>query len=236
MSETELQTTHRTSSHPARRHWLSDESAYYLPMVVFMVFTWAGGHWPGLYPASYVAKTVIVAGMLVALRHHYTPIRWNFWWLGIVVGALVLVQWVGMEKLFPNYPKMSRPDVFNPFEKFSSPAAQWGFIAIRWAGASIVVPVMEELFWRDYLWRTMIAPNDFKLAAVGEWDFKAFAIVAIAFGAGVHFEWLTAIVCGVIYGALLVLTRSLGACILAHGVTNFLLGAYVLKTHEWIFW
>jgi len=37
-------------------------------------------------------------------------------------------------------------------------------------------------------------------------------------------------------GGLLVFTRSLGACILMHGVTNFLLGAYVLWTHDWKFW
>jgi hypothetical protein len=31
-------------------------------------------------------------------------------------------------------------------------------------------------------------------------------------------------------------TRSLGPCIIAHGVTNFLLGAYVLWRHDWYFW
>ena len=219
-----------------RRLRIGDDAAYLLPMVVFLIFTQVGVTWPALYPACYVAKTFIVAWMLVAFRKHFTPIRWNFWWLGIIVGVAVIFQWVGMEKLLPNYPKMTSGVAFNPYEHFQSPVVRWGFIGIRWAGAALLVPFMEELFWRDYLWRTLIAPNDFKLAHVGEWDWKAFLIVAVAFGAGVHIEWLTAIVCGLIYGALLVLTRSLGACIIAHGVTNFLLGAYVLRTHEWKFW
>jgi CAAX prenyl protease-like protein len=98
------------------------------------------------------------------------------------------------------------------------------------------VPVMEELFWRDFLWRTIIAPADFKLAQVGEKSWSAFLIVAIAF-ATVHGNWwLTAIVWGMLVGGLLVRTRSLGACIVMHGVTNLLLGVYVLWTRDWSFW
>lgn len=94
---------------------------------------------------------------------------------------------------------------------------------------------MEEYFWRDFLWRMVIAPNDFKLAKIGEWDWKAFAIVTLAF-ASVHIQWMTAIVWGAMIAALLVRTKSLGPCIIAHAVTNLLLGIYVLCTHDWAFW
>ena len=201
-----------------------DDLAYVLPMGVFLAFTALGGHDASLYPFSYVAKTILTALVLILMRRRYTPISWKYSWLGILVGIMGLVQWVGMEKLIgAYYPKMSH-DIFDPTQVFSSPANRWAFIAVRWAGASLLVPVMEEFFWRDYLWRTLLAPNDFKLAEVGEWDLKTFLIVAIIFGAGVHVEWLTAIVYGLLIGVLLVKTRSLGACIIAHGVTNFLLG------------
>lgn len=217
----------------------ADDVAYVLPMAIFLAFTWAGGNWPAFYPLSYVLKTLIVAGVLAAGWKRYTKIRWDYWWLGAIVGVLVVFQWVGMEKLilhlWPGYPRMSH-DAYVPAEHFKSTGMMWAFIAVRWAGASLLVPVMEELFWRDYLWRTLLAPNDFKMAGIGEWEAKAFLIVAIAFGAGVHIEWMTAIVCGLIYGALLVRTRSLGAVIVAHGVTNFLLGAYVLAYKDWAFW
>jgi hypothetical protein len=108
-------------------------------------------------------------------------------------------------------------------------------VAIRLAGAVLVVPFMEELFWRDFLWRSILAPNDFKLARIGEWDWKAFLIVTLLF-ASVHIQWMTAIVWGVMIAMLLVRTRSLGACIIAHGVTNLLLGLYVLYTGDWYFW
>src|SRR2546425_10523346 len=89
-----------------------------------------------------------------------------------------------------------KPDAaFNPFKFFSghSPAVLWGFIAIRIIGAVLVVPVMEELFWRDFLWRQIAAPNDFKMAKVGEWDPVAFFTVAVLFATVHGNSWLTAI-------------------------------------------
>jgi CAAX prenyl protease-like protein len=207
-------------------------------MAAFLLLTWAGGHWPNLYPASYVAKTIAAAALLIYCRNHYTRIRWNHWWLGVIVGIVGVVQWVGMETLilhfWPNYPRPG-VEVWNPYGHFGSPALMWAFIITRWMGASLVVPFMEELFWRDYLWRTVVAPNDFKLAGVGEWDWKAFLFVALLF-ATVHVQWMTAIVWGLMIGGLLVYTRSLGACIIAHGITNFLLGIFVLWTKNWYFW
>jgi hypothetical protein len=75
---------------------------------------------------------------------------------------------------------------------------------------------MEELFWRDYLWRFTIAPNNFKLAAVGEWDRTAFLAVGGAFALVHGHWWLTSIGWAMMVGALLAYTRSLGACIISH--------------------
>ena len=232
-------------SKPAPRRWrINDELAYVLPMAVFMLFTFLGGHWPSLYPVSYVVKTVVVAILLVVLWRRYTTIRWTHAGLGVLVGVVGVVQWVGMEKLllalWPDYPRLSA-DPFLPDAEIADPAWRWAFILVRWAGAVLVVPVMEELFWRDYLWRTIAAPNDFKLADVGEYDRTAFFAVPLVFSL-VHIQWLTAIAWGLLIAWLLVRTRSLGACIIAHAVTNFLLGGYVLFSHyvlgrdEWYFW
>ncbi|CAN5439272.1 CAAX prenyl protease-related protein [soil metagenome] len=217
---------------------VSDDLAYVLPMATFLALTWIGGQWKSLYPASYAAKAIVVAYMLYAFRKHYTKIRWNHWWLGVIVGVVGIFQWVGMQLWLQNHFEFFKPapDPFNPFETFGTPAILWSFILIRIASATLVVPVMEELFWRDYLWRYILAPNDFKLAKVGEKNWMPFVIVSGAF-AVVHGNWwLTAIVWGLMIAALLVYTKSLGACIIAHGVTNLLLALYVLKTKDWAFW
>ena len=209
-------------------------------MAIWLIFTWAGGHWPGFYVASYVLKVFLTAVPLLLFRRRYLKIRWNYWWLGIVLGIVGVFQWVGMEKgllhLWPSYPRPSGASPLDPMTAFFSPLARWSFIAIRWAGASLVVPFMEELFWRDFLWRTIAAPADFKLAKIGEWDRGIPLIFVTLLFCSVHVEWMTAIVWGLMIGGLLIYTRSLGACIVMHAVTNFLLGAYVLISHDWPFW
>jgi CAAX prenyl protease-like protein len=221
------------------RRWVPDDFAYMIPMAAFLLLTWPGGNWPSFFPASYIIKTLLTSALLIWLWPQYTKINWSYAWLGVIIGVIGLVQWVGMEKfllhVWPNYPR-AHPEVLDPFATFSSPVFLWIFITIRLLGPTLVVPFMEEFFWRDFLWRTISAPNDFKMAAVGEWDPKAFFIVTAVF-ASVHMQmWITAFVWGAMIGLLLVRTKSLGACIIAHGVTNLLLGLYVVYTHDWAFW
>jgi CAAX prenyl protease-like protein len=215
-----------------------DEIAYWAPMGAFLVLTAAGSHWPQLYAVSYAIKTFTAAGLLIYFRKHYTPIRWNFWWLGLIVGTVGIVQWIVMQHVLEKHFAMFRPgsEPFDPTKAFSQPAVMYAFIALRMVDAALMVPFMEELFWRDWLWRTTIAPNDFKLAGIGEWSLMAFLVVAGAMGSVHGNWWLTAIVWAMLVGGLLVYTKSLEACICAHFASNLLLGIYVLLTHEWSLW
>jgi CAAX prenyl protease-like protein len=221
-----------------------EDLAYIAPMATFLIIIWISANstvkqfLPLAYPTLYVMRTVIVALLLICLWRNYTKIRWNHWWLGILVGVIGIFQWVGMQLWLQKHFAFfaPSPDAFDPTKEFSSPAMLYGFIAIRIIGASLVVPVMEELFWRDFLWRQILAPNDFKLASVGEWGWAPFLGVSVAF-AVVHGNWwLTSIVWGLMIAGLLVYTKSLGACIIAHGVTNLLLAVYVLRFRDWAFW
>jgi CAAX prenyl protease-like protein len=215
---------------------ISNESAYILPFATFLLFVAAGNYIPSLYAASYVARAVIVGAMLVAWWPRYTTVRWSSWWLGIVVGVIGVIQWVGMQIWLQNHFSYFKPatDLFDPTRALS-PSWLYPFLVVRIAGAAVVVPIMEELFWRDYLWRLMISSN-FQTVRIGERSLKALLIVSIAFSTVHGNWWLTAIVWAVLIALLLVYTKSLGACIVAHAVTNLLLAIYVLQTRDWSFW
>jgi uncharacterized protein len=222
---------------------------YVLPMAVFLIGVQIGSSWKNLYAVSYVLRTFAAAALLIAFWKRYTPIRWTHLGLGVVVGVVGVIQWVGMEKLLMTQPWLSwtrlsgniRAEAFHPYDHFRSAGLLYGFLAVRWLGSALVVPVMEELFWRDFVWRSVASPNDFRLVPVGIFDKLAVLIVPGVF-ALVHVQWLTAIVWALLIAWLLLKTRSLGACVVAHGVTNFLLGAWVLYSHhvrgvdEWYFW
>jgi CAAX prenyl protease-like protein len=110
----------------------------------------------------------------------------------------------------------------------------WLLVAIRIAGAALVVPVMEELFWRSFLMRWIDSP-DFESVEPSQLSLKSFAITVLLFGFE-HNLWLAGIVAGLAYGWLYKRHQTLWSPILAHAVTNGLLGLWVLRTGNWSYW
>jgi len=204
---------------------------YLLPFGVFALLTYAGPllDVPKLY--TYPIKTVAVAGMLAFYFNHYREeLRPCFSLSALIAGILVFLLWVLSEGL---YPQFSQPSVFDPFEEISGPTV-YLFIGFRLAGAVLVVPVMEELFWRSFALRYLINPK-FKFIPLGQFSWFSFIVVSIAFGFE-HYRWLPGIAAGMVYAGLLYREKNLFAPILAHAVTNLLLGIYVLATEQWAFW
>jgi CAAX prenyl protease-like protein len=110
----------------------------------------------------------------------------------------------------------------------------WPLAMIRIAGAALVVPVMEELFWRSFLMR-WIEASDFQSIDPSQLGIKSFAITIVLFGFE-HNLWLAGMVAGAVYGWLYWRYRSLWPPIIAHAVTNGLLGIWVVATGNWWFW
>jgi uncharacterized protein len=101
---------------------------------------------------------------------------------------------------------------------------------------AVIVPLLEEIFWRGFLMRYFVNEK-WQTVPFGTPNLAAFSGVVILFAFVHDFEdFFGAIVAGVIFGAVAIGTRSLGACVLAHAVTNLLLGIYVLQTRQWGFW
>ena len=98
----------------------------------------------------------------------------------------------------------------------------------------LVVPLMEELFWRGFLIRWLIN-EDFKRVPIGAFTWSSFFITTVLFGAE-HHEWLAGVICGGLYNWLLYARRNLVSCVIAHVVSNAALAAWVLTTGDWRFW
>jgi CAAX prenyl protease-like protein len=232
---------------------------YWLPMLVFLGFVQLGASFKQYFPHAYTARTFIVAGLLIWLRKRWDRIRWTHLGLGTLIGIVGTVQWVGMEcilvwifgqggfNLGPVQLVSDISDYRNYPDLIAEPFWFWAFMAVRFLGPVLVVPLMEEVFWRDWLWRSLASPNNYRLVPVGEPDRMTIIVGALLFAA-VHVQFLTGFVWALLISWLLIKTRSIGACIVAHAVTNFLLGAWVLATWQfpgewvpfgiphWFFW
>lgn len=146
------------------------------------------------------------------------------------LGILVFALWINMDWFAFN---MTPGEGFNP-NLFQDAALRWFMIGARLAGAVLLVPIMEELFWRSFLIRYLISP-DFSKTPIGQFTWVSCIITVILFGLE-HNLILAGMMAGLAYNLLLYYTRSIFHCILAHALTNLLLGFYVLQTGRWHFW
>jgi CAAX prenyl protease-like protein len=110
----------------------------------------------------------------------------------------------------------------------------WAFIAVRVLGSSIVVPPIEEVFYRSFVYRSVSRP-DFESEPIGRFAWMPFIVTSVLFGVS-HQEWLAGILCGFAYQGLVCWTKRLGDAMTAHAVTNAMLGVWVVSTGDWQFW
>jgi CAAX prenyl protease-like protein len=202
---------------------------YVLPFVVFLLLTELARWIPNSQLWLYPLKTALAGALLLWFGRTYSEIRPEFSPLALGVGVLVFALWV---PLYGGYLLLGEPEIINPYELAGRAAPPW--IGVRLFGSSVVVPVMEELFWRSFLLRYLINP-DFRRVPLGTFTWFSFAVTAALFGVE-HNQWFAGVVAGMLYALLLYRTKSLFACILAHAVTNLLLGLYVLYTGQWQYW
>ena len=202
---------------------------YVLPFALFMLFI-AVQPSEGFIPWLYPLKTLVVGGAILFVAPGFPPLTPRSTPLAVGAGIAVFVLWVLPEGL---YPILGTPAGVNPFDHLSG-ARAWTWIGFRLLGASVVVAVMEEVFWRGFILRWIIR-QDFRKVAIGAFTWPSFLVTSALFAVE-HDRWLVGLVAGVAYNLLLYRTKSLYACIVAHGVTNLALGLYVLYTQQWSFW
>ncbi|HUI06352.1 MAG TPA: CAAX prenyl protease-related protein [Verrucomicrobiae bacterium] len=220
------------------RPWLP----YVAPFAIYALFLAAQSAQNRVW--VYPLATIVVGAALWVFRRYYEELRsplWHrsasgsrpapgpgsttaTWILAVAVGLVAIAIWIGID---PYYPKPENSTMFDP-------SGKWLFIASRVAGAVIIVPLMEELFWRAFLIRWFI-DGDFKRVAVGAFTWSSFAMTVGLFGLE-HREWLAGLICGALYNWLYYKRKDVFACVIAHAVSNAALAVWVLARGDWKLW
>jgi CAAX prenyl protease-like protein len=210
-----------------------------LPFALYMVFLAIEGVVSDNMPSIDVRwlYPVKIAAVIAALWYHRSAYielsaRPGWLWAGLIaplLGVVVFVLWINMDSSWMN---LGGGVGFDPRD--SAGTFDWPLVFFRLAGAALVVPLMEELFWRSFLLRWIQEHHFLDLAPV-QIGLRAILISSVLFGLE-HSLWFAGIVAGLAYAWLYRASGNLWAPIIAHATTNLVLGLWVLNTGAWQFW
>jgi CAAX protease family protein len=217
---------------------------YVLPFILYLAATQVCATFPQCYAWLYPSLMLLVAAAAAVLLYRRRLLR-PHWRVvpALLIGLIGIALWIAICRLewdqvvagfLPTWLRPPPRTGFDPYTEISDNSARGAFIAARLAGLALLVPVVEELFWRGFLARWLNAP-DWQKQPIGRFTPFSFVGVTLLFTLA-HPEWLAAAVYCVLLNLLLAWTRDLWSCVVAHGVSNLVLGVYILATGSWELW
>jgi hypothetical protein len=208
---------------------------YIVPFAVLIGFLLASKFVP--VPPSVRFFTILAA--LAIFSRGLLPARPSRFLPSIIMGVAVFFIWIGPDLLFPGY----RSSVlFSNFmvgypqgTTMASEKVSLLFLTFRVLCSVIMVPILEELFWRGWMMR-WIRSDDFSHVPIGTYHPESFWIVAFLFASEHGSYWDVGLAAGIAYNWWAIRTRNLMDCVLAHAVTNACLAIYVIGWGQWQYW
>ncbi len=217
-------------------------ATYTLPMLLFVALLglnsllkkldhrfWLSSAEYWIYPL----QALSCGGLVIWFRREYDWRRLARAVFAIAVAIIVFVLWISPQALFGFPPRTTG---FNPGLFSDQPLLYWLSVGMRFLRLVVVVPVIEEIFWRGFLLRYLIA-EDFERVAFGTFSWLSFAVVTLLFTLSHSMaDWPAALLTGVLFNLVAYRTKSLSSCVLTHALTNLLLGLWIMRTAQWGFW
>ena len=184
-------------------------------------------------------RVLLLGGVCYLCWPHEISFWPRHWVVSIAIGVVVFLIWIAPDILIPGYrqyPLFSN-DVVGHLHSSLPPTglrSPW-ILGWRTARAVVIVPVVEELFWRAWLMRWLIN-TDFRRVPLGAYAPFAFWATAVLFASEHGPYWDVGLITGVIYNLWMIRSKSVADCILMHAVTNGILSGYVIASGQWQYW
>lgn len=207
-------------------------AAYLVPFLLWLAIGLVASAMVREFDALYPLRVLLVGSLLlIARRSHAEHVRiasggtvapW-------AIGLVVFLVWLA---LVPSEPPRTFGEV--------AAATGWPplflllWVGCRLIGTVVVVPIVEELAFRGYLQRRLVAA-DFWEVPPGHWSWPAVLGSAMAFGL-LHGAWVAGIFAGIAFSYAMHLRGRLADAVIAHGVANLLLSVWVLGFGRWDLW
>jgi CAAX prenyl protease-like protein len=213
--------------------------AYVVPFFAFLLLLALQRYSPLRPEIEYPLWLVLLFATLLVFSRRVVHIRSSHLIESALIGIGVFVIWIGPDLLFPGYRQhWLFQNTITGHLQSSIPNDLRENAVVLWSRilrAVVLVPMIEELFWRGWLMRWLISPR-FETVPLGAYAPVSFWLTAVLFASEHGPYWDVGLAAGIIFNWWMLRTRSIADCILAHAVTNACLCGYVVATHHWEYW
>ena len=213
---------------------------YVVPFAAFLVLLALGEHLHSVFGVwEFPLRVIFLSAVLWIFSRDVIDFRVRRWAMTLVIGVAVFAIWVAPDLLIPGYRQhwLFQNAITGTISSSIPADLRENLLALlfRTVRAVVLVPIIEELFWRAWLLRWLISP-DFQKVPLGAYTATSMWISALLFASEHGPYWEVGLVAGLAYNFLMIRTRSLGDCILAHAITNGVLSLFVVLTGRWEYW
>lgn len=210
------------------------------PFAVFMLLLATAPYLPFGQPWESVFRVSVLGAVIILTSGSLLrTLRVQHWMGSVLLGIAVCALWVAPDQLIPGWRShwLFQNSITGTISNSIAPAdlANPLVVTLRIIRATLLVPILEELFWRGWLPRWVVNP-DWKTVPLGRYTTMAFVATAVLFAMEHGPYWEVGLLCGLIYNWWFWRTKSLGDIILVHAVTNGALSAFVFLTGKYEYW
>jgi exosortase E/protease (VPEID-CTERM system) len=203
--------------------------ALLVPLLVMMAASMLTSAFSSGFDELYPLRVIAIAVVLYYFRAAYNGLGWQVSWQAPAMGVAVFLVWMLLE---PDADSSQTALSQGLAELTSGSAAIW--LIFRVFGSVIAVPLAEELAFRGYLIRKLIA-KDFENVPLGQFSWFSFMLTSLLFGL-LHERWFAGTLAGMGYALALYRRGQLGDAVIAHMTTNALIAIFVLTQAKWSLW
>jgi CAAX prenyl protease-like protein len=208
------------------------------PFAVFALWVALERVLPIANPWREILRDLVLAAAIVGFSRRVLPRRAPHWGASIGLGLAVCALWIAPDTLLPGWRAhwLFQNSITGHVTTSIAPGELTPLmLALRTMRAALLVPILEELFWRGWLPR-WLQDTRFERIPLGRYTPFAFWATAALFALEHGPFWEVGLACGIVYNWWMRRTRSLGDLVLVHAVTNLALSLYVIATARWGFW
>ena len=182
---------------------------------------------------AYSIKVIFGLIAIISFWKSYKEVKVKFDPLAWIFGFVIIAIWISLEFLNKGNISGYDPTIY-------SGALFYLMLVMKIIGMVMVAAVIEELFMRSFLIRTLISAK-FEKVKIGKFTWFSFILTTAFFGlmhgsSIVGSRLIVGLISGLMFNLWLYYRKDIFSCIQCHASANLFLALYVLITQNWLLW